>query len=198
MTRDELQHQIEDGVAFWGYEENGILAGVMGSQPVQDVTLIRHAYVRTSRQKAGIGRQLLSHLMELSKTPILIGTWADATWAIRFYEKNGFQVVNAEKRDLLLRRYWKIPERQIETSVVLADSVGANETLRTERGIESDLDVDAAMTTASGVVTTGVKMPRALLMGKPRASGAYAVQMLEPGNFRDHPEGTCEILNCPI
>ncbi len=123
MTRDELQHQIEDGVAFWGYEENGILAGVMGSQPVQDVTLIRHAYVRTSRQKAGIGRQLLSHLMELSKTPILIGTWADATWAIRFYEKNGFQVVNAEKRDLLLRRYWKIPERQIETSVVLADSV---------------------------------------------------------------------------
>jgi GNAT superfamily N-acetyltransferase len=121
MSRRELRHEIEEGVAFWGYDDNGTLEGVMGIQRVQDVTLIRHAYVRTSLQKRGIGGQLLSHLRNLTKGPILIGTWADAVWAIRFYEKNGFQVVTPEQKNRLLRRYWTIPERQIVTSVVLAD-----------------------------------------------------------------------------
>ena len=121
MSRDQLQHEIDDGVAFWGYEESGMLKGVMGIQPVQDVTLIRHAYVRTNSQKRGIGALLLSHLGELAHGPVLIGTWADALWAIRFYEKHGFQVVNPQEKERLLRRYWSIPERQIETSVVLAD-----------------------------------------------------------------------------
>jgi len=108
---------------FWGYEEAGVLAGVMGIQPVQDVTLIRHAYVRTSSQKQGIGGQLLSHLRELTRGPILIGTWAAAEWAIRFYEKHGFRMVSPQEKDRLLKRYWTIPERQIDTSVVLADSL---------------------------------------------------------------------------
>ena len=123
MSREKLQHEIEDGVVFWGYEEVGVLAGVMGIQPVQDVTLIRHAYVRTSSQKQGIGGQLLSHLRELATGPILIGTWAAAVWAIRFYERHGFRMVSPEEKDRLLKRYWSIPERQIDTSVVLADSL---------------------------------------------------------------------------
>ena len=123
MSRNELHHEIDAGVAFWGYEESGQLQGVMGVQRVQDVTLIRHAYVRTSHQKRGIGAQLLTHLGKLVKGPVLIGTWADAVWAIRFYEKNGFQIVSPEQKDRLLRRYWAVPERQIETSVVLADPV---------------------------------------------------------------------------
>lgn len=123
MSKDKLHHEIADGVVFWGFEEGGALEGVMGIQPVQDVTLIRHAYVRTTRQKKGIGAHLLSHLRNLAETPMLIGTWADALWAIRFYEKNGFQVVSPQQKDWLLRRYWSIPERQIETSVVLADSL---------------------------------------------------------------------------
>jgi GNAT superfamily N-acetyltransferase len=94
----------------------------MGVQQVQDVTLIRHAYVRTSSQKRGIGAHLLSHLRKLSQGPVLIGTWADAIWAIRFYEKHGFHVVRPEQKDRLLRRYWTVSERQVETSVVLADS----------------------------------------------------------------------------
>jgi GNAT superfamily N-acetyltransferase len=122
MSRHHLQHEIDDGVVFWGYEENATLEGVMGIQPVQDVTLIRHAYVRTSSQNRGIGTRLLSHLSKLTQGPVLIGTWADAAWAIRFYEKNGFQVVRPQQKDRLLKRYWTIPERQIETSVVLADA----------------------------------------------------------------------------
>jgi GNAT superfamily N-acetyltransferase len=106
---------------FWGYEETGTLIGVMGLQPVRDVTLIRHAYVRTSSQKRGIGTHLLSHLRELATGPVLIGTWADAAWAIRFYEKYGFRLVGAQEKDRLLRQYWTVPERQIETSVVLAN-----------------------------------------------------------------------------
>jgi GNAT superfamily N-acetyltransferase len=123
MSKDKLHHEIADGVVFWGFEERGTLEGVMGIQPVQDVTLIRHAYVRTTHQKKGIGAHLLSHLRNLAESPMLIGTWADALWAIRFYEKNGFQVVSPQQKDRLLRRYWSIPERQIETSVVLADSL---------------------------------------------------------------------------
>ncbi len=117
-----MQHEIDDGVVFWGYEDAGNLIGVMGLQQVRDVTLIRHAYVRTSSQKRGVGAQLLSHLRLLTKRPVLIGTWADAVWAIRFYEKHGFQMVSTAEKNRLLKLYWKIPERQIETSVVLADA----------------------------------------------------------------------------
>ena len=121
MTRQKLRHEIGDGVVFWGCEESGTLAGVMGIQQVQDVTLIRHAYVVTGRQKRGIGGRLLSHLLKLAKNPVLIGTWADAIWAIHFYQKNGFQLVSPQEKDRLLKKYWTVPERQIETSVVLAD-----------------------------------------------------------------------------
>ena len=121
MSKNELRHEIRDGVAFWGYEESGKLVGVMGFQQVQDVTLIRHAYVATSSQKRGIGACLLSHLRKLTPGPVLIGTWSDAVWAIRFYERHGFQIVRPQQKDRLLRRYWTVPERQIESSVVLAD-----------------------------------------------------------------------------
>lgn len=121
MSKDELRHEMAAGIVFWGVEDNKIMVGVMGIQSVQDVTLIRHAYVRTPHQKKGIGKQLLSHLRTLTSTPVLIGTWADASWAIHFYEKDGFQIVSPQQKDQLLRKYWTVPERQIETSVVLAD-----------------------------------------------------------------------------
>ncbi|MDD3581270.1 MAG: GNAT family N-acetyltransferase, partial [Desulfobacca sp.] len=121
MPRDELQQEIEAGVVFWGYEESGELLGVMGLQPVQDVTLIRHAYVRTAQQNQGIGGQLLTTMCQQTERPILVGTWAAATWAIRFYEKHGFCLVSPAEKDRLLKKYWSIPERQIETSVVLGD-----------------------------------------------------------------------------
>ena len=121
MSREELRHEIDAGVIFWGYEEDGELVGVMGLQHVQDVALIRHSYIRTARQNEGIGKGLLFHLLKQTTRPILVGTWADARWAIRFYEKNGFQLVSRREKDLLLKKYWIIPERQIETSVVLAD-----------------------------------------------------------------------------
>jgi len=122
MPREKLRHEMEDGVVFWGYEDAGALVGVMGLQEVQDVTLIRHAYVRGNSQKRGIGGHLLAHLRGMASRPVLIGTWADAVWAIRFYEKNGFQMVGAREKDRLLKKYWTIPERQMETSVVLADA----------------------------------------------------------------------------
>jgi len=122
MSREGMEREIEDGVVFWGFEDDGELAGVMGIQKLQDVTLIRHAYVRSEWQKRGIGAQLLAHLRGLTEDPILIGTWADAVWAIRFYEKHGFRMVGLAEKDRLLKKYWKISERQRETSVVLADS----------------------------------------------------------------------------
>jgi N-acetylglutamate synthase-like GNAT family acetyltransferase len=122
MSREEMQGEISEGVVFWGFEDGGELVGVMGIQKVQDVTLIRHAYVRSKWQKRGIGAQLLVHLGGLTRDPILIGTWADAVWAIRFYEKNGFRMVSFADKERLLKKYWKIAERQRETSVVLADS----------------------------------------------------------------------------
>ena len=121
MPEAELRHEIDDGVVFWGYKEGQEVVGVMGIQHVQDVTLIRHAYVRTSHQNQGIGGKLLSALRQQTTRPTLVGTWADAVWAIRFYEKHGFQHVSPEEKDRLLREYWSIPERQVETSVVLAD-----------------------------------------------------------------------------
>jgi len=121
MTKEELRSEIRDGVEFWGYEAEGELIGVMGIQQVQDVTLIRHAYVRTANRNRGIGGTLLSFLRRQSTRPILVGTWKAADWAIKFYEKHGFRLVSAAEKDRLLRRYWSIPPRQIETSVVLAE-----------------------------------------------------------------------------
>jgi GNAT superfamily N-acetyltransferase len=122
MPLDELRHEIGDGVVFWGEECEGRLLGVMGIQDVLDVTLIRHAYVRSECRNQGIGGRLLAHLRTLSARPILIGTWADAVWAVRFYEKHGFRLVTVEEKNRLLRKYWKIPDRQVETSVVLAET----------------------------------------------------------------------------
>ena len=122
MTKEELKKQIEDGVRFSCYLENNEIIGVMGIQDRKDVTLIRHAYVATTQRKKGIGTILLQELIRGSKKPILIGTWKDAHWAISFYEKHGFNLVSEEEKDTLLRKYWDIPPRQVETSVVLVDT----------------------------------------------------------------------------
>lgn len=124
MSREKLRHEIAEGVQFWGYEDAGTLVGVMGVQQVRDVTLIRHAYVRTANQGLGIGGRLLGHLQKLTEGPLLVGTWADAASAIQFYEKHGFRLVAPGEKNRLLRKYWTIPDRQIETSVVLADAKG--------------------------------------------------------------------------
>jgi N-acetylglutamate synthase-like GNAT family acetyltransferase len=121
MSLAELRTQIEDGIVFWGLELDGQLLGVMGIQDKGDVTLIRHAYVLSGAQKRGIGKKLLRHLQSMTERPILIGTWAAASWAVSFYQKNGYKLVSEEKKNLLLRRYWSIPERQVDTSVVLAN-----------------------------------------------------------------------------
>lgn len=122
MPLAQLEQELADGVRFWGYERAGELLGVMGLQPRGDVDLIRHAYVSTANRRMGIGEALLKHLEAATSKPILIGTWAAATWAIRFYEKNGYRVLPREETARVLRKYWNIPERQIETSVVLAKS----------------------------------------------------------------------------
>lgn len=119
MNRAELVQEIEDGVIFWGFEDDGKLCGVMGIQDKGEVALIRHAYVRTTQRQGGIGTKLLTHIMGFTDKPILIGTWEAADWAVSFYYKNGFSLVNAEEKRNLLQKYWNVPERQIETSVVL-------------------------------------------------------------------------------
>jgi len=120
MSANELKEEIEAGVRFFGWMEGDCLLGVAGIQLVKDTTLIRHTYVAKKCQRKGIGSRLLEHLLSLAKTPeILVGTWADATWAIQFYEKHGFNLVSPKEKDRLLRTYWNIPHRQIETSVVL-------------------------------------------------------------------------------
>ena len=119
MPREELEAEIAAGVAFWGCEAGGELAGVMGLQHVGDVALIRHAYTRTAVQGSGIGSALLEHLKRLAGRPLLVGKWKAASWAIRFYERRGFVLVPESEKAALLRRYWTVPERQIETSVVL-------------------------------------------------------------------------------
>jgi GNAT superfamily N-acetyltransferase len=122
MPGEELDGEIAAGVEFWGYEDDddGLL-GIMGIQPVRDVNLIRHAYVVPDSQGRGVGGALLEHLLGLATRPMLVGTWAAATWAIRFYERHGFEYVGRDRTGELLRAYWDIPERQIETSVVLAE-----------------------------------------------------------------------------
>jgi GNAT superfamily N-acetyltransferase len=122
MPAAELDAEIAAGVAFAGYEEGGALVGVMGVQPVRDVDLIRHAYVVPERQGQGIGAALLEHLARSTARPLLVGTWAAAEWAVRFYERHGFELVSPERKAELLRAYWTIPARQIETSVVLTNT----------------------------------------------------------------------------
>jgi GNAT superfamily N-acetyltransferase len=141
MPHDELKHEIDAGVRFWGWYDGAgpmlptraaapmapahldvsrtKLVGVMGIQEVDDATLIRHAYVLPAHQRTGIGKGLLAQLTAQARDPLYVGTWADATWAIRFYERNGFELVAPANKDKLLQRYWSIPQRQIDTSVML-------------------------------------------------------------------------------
>ena len=121
MPSGVLDHEIAAGVTFWGYEAEGALVGIMGIQPRRDLDLIRHAYVAPGSQRRGIGSALLEHFMRSTERPMLVGTWAAAEWAIRFYRSHGFAPVSPEQTAALLRTYWTIPDRQIETSVVLAN-----------------------------------------------------------------------------
>ena len=121
MPADELAKEIAAGIAFWVAEEDGRILGVMGIQDKGAVALVRHAYVAPNLQRKGVGTKLLHHVRGLAAKPILIGTWAAASWAIDFYRRNGFTLVSKSQKDRLLKTYWSIPERQIETSVVLAD-----------------------------------------------------------------------------
>ena len=119
MPAAQLDRDIAAGIEFWGYELEGTLIGVMGIQPVRDVDLIRHAYVRPGSQRLGVGGALISHLRALSRRRMLVGTWADAAWAIRFYQREGFALVPPTRAASLLKSYWDIPDRQVQTSVVL-------------------------------------------------------------------------------
>jgi len=119
MPESELREEIAAGVEFWGLDTDEGLIGIMGVQPVRDVELIRHAYVRPYKQRYGVGAELLEHLRRHSTRRMLVGTWAAATWAISFYQRHGFELVAPARAAALLREYWTIPQRQIETSVVL-------------------------------------------------------------------------------
>jgi GNAT superfamily N-acetyltransferase len=121
MPADELADELAAGVVFWSDERDGELVGVMGLQPVRDVELIRHAYVRPPWQRRGVGGALLEHLLARADRPVLVGTWAAAAWAIRFYEKHGFRLVAPEEKERLLTTYWTVPARQRDVSVVLGD-----------------------------------------------------------------------------
>jgi N-acetylglutamate synthase-like GNAT family acetyltransferase len=121
MPADELAKEIAEGVVFWVAEQQGRLSGVMGIQDKGDVALVRHAYVAPTTQRSGVGTRLLRHVEGLTDKPILIGTWAAASWAIEFYRRNGFTVVSSSEKERLLRTYWSIPARQVETSVVLGN-----------------------------------------------------------------------------
>lgn len=122
MSADELRREVADGVAFWGAFDDGALVAVMGLQQVADVALVRHAYTRTASQGMGRGRALLDHVTRLADRPLLVGTWTAATWAVRFYEHHGFRLVTEAEKAPLLRRYWRIGDRQVEESVVLGDA----------------------------------------------------------------------------
>ena len=137
MPKEELKKQIDEGVEFYCYQEGDKILGVMGIQFKEDVTLIRHAYVRTTSRNMGIGSKLLEHLRSFATTPVLIGTWSDANWAISFYERHGFRLLSTEEKNKLLRKYWSIPERQVDTSVVLA-----NADWKPERITKNQIDKD--------------------------------------------------------
>jgi GNAT superfamily N-acetyltransferase len=121
MSLAALDSEIDAGVVFWAYEIEGEVIGVMGVQPVRDVDLIRHAYVRPGGQRRGVGAALINHIRSLSRRQMLVGTWQAATWAIAFYQRHGFVLASQEQKTALLNSYWAIPARQIETSVVLAN-----------------------------------------------------------------------------
>jgi GNAT superfamily N-acetyltransferase len=121
MPEEELRAEMAAGVDFWSYEAQGRLWGVMGRQDLGEVTLIRHAYVDPGAQRRGVGSRLFVPLLNAIPAPVLVGTWAAAWWAIRFYQKHGFEPVPPAEKDRLLRTYWTISPRQVETSVVLAD-----------------------------------------------------------------------------
>lgn len=121
LSSSQLESEITAGVSFWGYETGGALVGVMGFQAMRDVDLIRHAYVLPANQHHGVGSSLLAHLRGLTTRRMLVGTWAEAEWAIRFYQRHGFALVSPEHKTSLLERYWTVSKRQIETSVVLAN-----------------------------------------------------------------------------
>jgi GNAT superfamily N-acetyltransferase len=152
MSPRELSDEITDGVDFWGYEDDHRLAAVMGIQRVRDVTLIRHAYVAPAGQRRGIGGALLEHLVGSTSGRILVGTWAAADWAIRFYRRHGFAQVSPEERTELLKTYWTIPDRQVETSVVLArpaSRIGHAATDSTSSGVMSPTTATVAAARAS-------------------------------------------------
>ena len=120
MSAKELRDEIDSGVDFFGLQEEGRIIGLMGIQELKEITLIRHTYVLTEHQRGGVGSKLLQYLINLAKAPeILVGTWKAANWAIQFYEAYGFTLVSSYEKDRLLREYWNIPERQVETSLVL-------------------------------------------------------------------------------
>ena len=122
MPREELASEMQAGVKFFCLRRDGRVAGVMGLQHVADVALIRHAYTLTSQQGSGVGSFLLDHLRRQTDRPLLVGTWKAASWAVRFYGRRGFRLVPQQEKEQLLRRYWTIPERQIEESVVLIET----------------------------------------------------------------------------
>lgn len=171
MAHDELLHEMRDGVQFWGFEEEGALSGVMGIQSVKDVTLIRHAYVRTRRQRTGIGSRLLTHLRSLASGPILIGTWADASWAIRFYQRHGFRLALPEEKTVLLKTYWTVPDEQVRASVVLVDR--GPEVAGLRRGDYMTMSAE------SGLEARGGRMPRA------------STSILKYADFRTHSLSPC-------
>jgi GNAT superfamily N-acetyltransferase len=121
MPLEELDEEIASGVLFWGYEKDGMLVGVMGLQSRGDVDLIRHAYVLPGSQRRGVGGALVDHLRRLSTRPMLVGTWQAAVWAIRFYQRHGFALASPTRKTILLKTYWNIQDRQVDTSVVLAN-----------------------------------------------------------------------------
>jgi GNAT superfamily N-acetyltransferase len=133
MSEAELRGEIAAGVRFFGWFEDGELLGVMGIQDVQDVTLIRHAYVATRARRGGVGGKLLAHLLTLTDRPVLVGTWRAAGWAIDFYVRHGFRLIGEAEKNRLLRRYWSIPARQIETSVVLVGPAGGESPSHADR-----------------------------------------------------------------
>ncbi len=210
MSEEELRHEIDVGVRFWGFEDSGSLVAVMGMQEVLDVTLIRHAYVRSDRQGKGIGARMLASLLEMARSPVLVGTWAASTRAIQFYERNGFRLVSAREKDSLLRRYWNVPERQIETSVVLAHeglAPNGGEQQMTAGDVKTLLGLEPhpreggwyRRTYASGVMLSASVFSGCSEPGRydgPRRLHSAIYYLLEPGNFSEmHRLGSDEVFH---
>jgi GNAT superfamily N-acetyltransferase len=141
MSADKLRYELHTGISFSCVESGGGLVGAMGSQQVDDALLIRHAYVLTACQRHGFGSELLVGLVEHAPWPVLIGTWKAAHWAIRFYEKHNFNLIEGDEKDRLLDRYWRIPARQVETSVVMADPRALREIVRMPSQLPEEDDV---------------------------------------------------------